>query len=154
MHAVVCYFKPLLNLFTEMELSFDIEGGDFMKAGTASSEVKKMLKQINLAPRLIKRIAVAMYEAEVNVVAHAFRGKMHVKINSKEVYLKIEDEGPGIENIELAMQEGYSTASEEVRQMGFGAGMGLPNMKRNVDVMNVASTRDKGTVVELTTYIK
>src|SRR5512147_2696980 len=103
-----------------INLEFDIEGGDFTKAGQASSEVKQVLKQVNIPPALIKRIAVAMYEAEVNVVAHAYKGKMFVSIDPKVVYIKVEDEGPGIPNIELAMQEGYSTASETVRQMGFG----------------------------------
>lgn len=137
-----------------MEFVYEIEGGDFSKAGLASSEIKKILKQLNLDPAVIKRIAVAMYEAEVNVVAHAFKGKMLAQINGEKVYLKIEDEGPGIEDIDQAMEEGYSTATEEVRQMGFGAGMGLPNMKRNADNMKVSSVVGKGTTVELTTLIK
>jgi anti-sigma regulatory factor (Ser/Thr protein kinase) len=136
-----------------MELVFDIEGGDFSKAGLASSEVKKILKQVNIRPEIIKRIAVAMYEAEVNVVAHAFKGKMQVTINPEKVFIRFEDEGPGIKDINEAMQEGFSTATEAVRQMGFGAGMGLPNMKRNVDELKVSSEVGKGTVVELTTYI-
>ena len=137
-----------------INLEFDIEGGDFSKAGLASSEVKKVLKQLNLDPGIIKRIAVAMYEAEVNVVAHAYSGKMEVEINGEKVYLKICDKGPGIEDIDQAMQEGYSTASEAVRQMGFGAGMGLPNMKRNVDDLKLSSIVGEGTTVELTTLIK
>lgn len=137
-----------------MNFEFDIEGGDFSKAGLASSEVKKLLKQINLDPALIKRIAVAMYEAEVNVVAHAYKGKMTATIDAEKVYLKIEDEGPGIENIDEAMKEGFSTATEAVRQMGFGAGMGLPNMKRNADDLKVSSIVGKGTTVELTTLLK
>ncbi len=137
-----------------MEFEYEIEGGDFSKAGLASSEIKKILKQLNLEPAVIKRIAVAMYEAEVNVVAHAFKGKMLAQINGEKVYLKIEDEGPGIEDIDQAMEEGYSTATEEVRQMGFGAGMGLPNMKKNADNMKVSSVVGKGTIVELTTLIK
>jgi serine/threonine-protein kinase RsbT len=136
-----------------MEFEYEIEGGDFSKAGLASSEIKKILKQLNLEPAVIKRIAVAMYEAEVNVVAHAFKGKMLAQINGEKVYLKIEDEGPGIEDIDQAMEEGYSTATEEVRQMGFGAGMGLPNMKKNADNMKVSSVVGKGTIVELTTLI-
>jgi anti-sigma regulatory factor (Ser/Thr protein kinase) len=136
-----------------MKLEFDIEGGDFTKAGFASSEVKKILKQVNIKPEIIKRIAVAMYEAEVNVVAHAYKGKMLVTIIPEKVSIRFEDEGPGIKDINLAMQEGFSTASEAVRQMGFGAGMGLPNMKKNVDELNVSSIPGKGTVVEMTTYI-
>jgi serine/threonine-protein kinase RsbT len=136
-----------------MELEFAIEGGDFSKAGLASSEVKKILKQINIKPDIIKRIAVAMYEGEVNVVAHAYKGIMHVQINSDKVSIRFEDEGPGIQDINQAMQEGFSTATEAVRQMGFGAGMGLPNMKKNVDELNVSSIVGKGTTVELITYI-
>lgn len=137
-----------------MTFEYDIEGGDFAKAGLASSAVKKMLKQLNLSPAIIKRIAVAMYEAEVNIVAHAYKGVMSVEIDGDKVFLRFEDEGPGIENIEKAMEEGYSTASESVRQMGFGAGMGLPNIKKNVDEMKINSIPNKGTVVELITYIQ
>ncbi len=136
-----------------MTLEYEIEGGDFTKAGLASSAVKKVLKQLNIPPAIIKRIAVAMYEAEVNIVAHAYNGKMTVEIDPEKVYMVFKDEGPGIENIEKAMEEGYSTASEEVRQMGFGAGMGLPNIKKNVDTMKVTSEVDKGTKLELTTRI-
>lgn len=136
-----------------MTFEYEIEGGDFAKAGLASSAVKKMLKQLNISPAIIKRIAVAMYEAEVNIVAHAFKGTMKVDIDGERVLLRFEDEGPGIENIDQAMEEGYSTASESVRQMGFGAGMGLPNIKRNVDEMKIDSIPNKGTTVELTTYI-
>ena len=106
-----------------MKLEFNISGGDFSKAGMASSEVKKMLKKINVDPRIIKRIVVALYEAEVNVCAHAYKGKIEVDITGEQVHILITDEGPGIENIEEAMTEGYSTASEAVREMGFGAGM-------------------------------
>lgn len=136
-----------------MRLDFEILGGDFSRAGEASSHVKKVLKQLNISPDSIKRIAVAMYEAEVNIVAHAHKGFMGVDINPERVYIRFEDEGPGIIDIEQAMQEGFSTASEQVRQMGFGAGMGLPNMKKNVDELKVSSEVNKGTVVELTTYL-
>lgn len=137
-----------------MDFSFDIQGGDFMQAGSASSEVKKILKQLNLPPEIIKRIAVAMYEAEVNVVAHAQRGTMVVNIDSEKVHLKLIDEGPGIPDINQAMEEGYSTASEAVRQMGFGAGMGLPNIKRNADKLEIDSKVGVGTTVEITTFLK
>jgi len=137
-----------------MRFEYEIEGGDFAKAGLASSAVKKMLKQLNISPSIIKRIAVAMYEAEVNIVAHAYKGIMSAEIDSEKVVLRFEDEGPGIENIDQAMEEGYSTASESVRQMGFGAGMGLPNIKKNVDEMKIDSVPNKGTTVELTTFIE
>ena len=137
-----------------MRFEYEIEGGDFAKAGLASSAVKKMLKQLNISPSIIKRIAVAMYEAEVNIVAHAYKGIMSAEIDSEKVVLRFEDEGPGIENIDQAMEEGYSTASESVRQMGFGAGMGLPNIKKNVDETKIDSVPNKGTTVELTTFIE
>lgn len=136
-----------------MKLEYNIEGGDFGLAGLASSEVKKTLKQLNIAPAIIKRVAVAMYEAEVNVVAHAYRGTMEVTITPEQVVIRFEDEGPGIQDIDQAMQEGFSTATEAVRQMGFGAGMGLPNIKKNVDELKINSEVGKGTIVELTTKI-
>ena len=137
-----------------MEFSFDIEGGDFSRAGTASSEVKKILKQLNFSPGLIKKIAVAMYEAEVNIVAHAHKGKMKVDIDSDKIILQFEDEGPGISDIDKAMEEGFSTATEQIRQMGFGAGMGLPNIKKNSDDLKIESQVGKGTRLTITTYIK
>ncbi len=136
-----------------MDFNYEVEGGDFLKAGNAASAVKKTLKKLNVNPKIIKRIVVALYEAEVNVVAHAFKGNIHVVISSKEIKIVLEDSGPGIPDIELAMQEGYSTASSKVREMGFGAGMGLPNMKKNVDELNVSSEVDKGTTVEMITYL-
>ncbi len=137
-----------------MEFNFTIEGGDFSKAGSASSEVKKILKQLNVNPKIIKRTVVSLYEAEVNVVAHAFEGSMKVKIEPDKIVVKIEDKGPGISDIEQAMQEGFSTASAQVREMGFGAGMGLPNIKRNSDEMNITSTVNVGTHLEITNHLK
>jgi anti-sigma regulatory factor (Ser/Thr protein kinase) len=137
----------------EMKFEYPIEGGDFVKAGHASSTIKKILNQLNLDPVLVRRIAVATYEAEVNVVAHAFRGIMKVMINPMRVMVCVEDEGPGIPDIDKAMQEGYSTASEKVREMGFGAGMGLSNIKKNTDKLHICSEINKGTVVEMTTYM-
>lgn len=138
----------------EMTYAFPIEGGDFIKAGHASSNIKKILNQLSLDPAIIRRIAVAMYEAEVNVVAHAYRGSMKVFISPEKIRVRVEDEGPGIPDIEKAMQEGYSTASEKVREMGFGAGMGLSNIKKNTDKLDIRSTINKGTVVEMTTFTK
>ena len=134
-----------------MLLTYNVEGGNFSKAGFTSSEVKKILKQINIDPKIIKRVVVALYEGEVNVVAHASSGKVFVEIDDKQIYIRIEDKGPGIENIELAMKAGYSTASESVREMGFGAGMGLPNIKRNTDWLNISSIVGEGTILEMKT---
>jgi serine/threonine-protein kinase RsbT len=138
----------------DMKFEYLIEGGDFVRAGHASSEVKKVLNQLNIDPAIVRRIAVAMYEGEVNVVAHAYRGIIKVKINPERIIVSIQDEGPGIADIDRAMQEGYSTASDKVREMGFGAGMGLSNMKRNSDQLLISSEINKGTVVEMTTYTK
>jgi serine/threonine-protein kinase RsbT len=136
-----------------MNFQYRIAGGDFARAGSASSEVKKLLKQLNLEPRIIKKIAVAMYEAEVNVVAHAYQGIMNVTIEDNKIIVNVTDEGPGIADIEKAMTEGYSTASPIVREMGFGAGMGLSNMKRNSDILDIKSKEGKGTSVTITCFI-
>ncbi|MCW3804081.1 ATP-binding protein [Plebeiibacterium marinum] len=136
-----------------MEFVYEVEGGDFTKAGNASSAVKKTLKQLNVSPKIVKRIVVALYEAEVNIVAHAYKGTISVNINQDQIHIVLDDVGPGIPDIDLAMQEGYSTASSKVREMGFGAGMGLPNIKKNVDDLKVSSEVDKGTKVEMKTYL-
>lgn len=134
-----------------MNFSYHIEGGNFSRAGIASSEVKKILKQLNVNPTAIKRVVVALYEAEVNVVAHAYEGDVHVDISPEGVTVVVDDRGPGIPDIPLAMQEGYSTASPEVREMGFGAGMGLPNIQKNCDDLSIESEVGKGTRVTMKT---
>ncbi len=136
-----------------MEFIYEVEGGNFTKAGNASSAVKKTLKQLNVNPKVVKRIVVALYEAEVNIVAHAYSGTIKVNITPEHINIVLNDDGPGIEDIDLAMQEGYSTASAKVREMGFGAGMGLPNIKKNVDELDVTSIVDKGTQVKMKTYL-
>lgn len=137
-----------------MEFNFNLEGGNFSRAGIASSEIKKILKQLNVEASLIKRIVVALYEAEVNVVAHAWEGVMNVSFDGKAIIVTITDKGPGIPDIHQAMQEGYSTASPEVREMGFGAGMGLPNMKKNCDKLTIESEVNVGTKVTMVTYLQ
>ncbi len=132
-----------------MHCKFEVEGGNFSKAGTASSEVKKILNQLNVDYKLIKRIVVALYEAEVNIVAHASKGVIDVDIDIEQVKIVLKDSGPGIPNIEKAMEVGFSTASQKVREMGFGAGMGLPNIKKNADILNISSEAGKGTTVEI-----
>ena len=119
-----------------MHQEYTVIEGDFVNAGKASSSVKKTLKQLNVNPQVVKRVVVALYEAEVNAIAHAYGGKVEVDIDSDKI-------------IALAMQEGYSTARPEVRDMGFGAGMGLPNMQKNVDKLNVTSEVGVGTTVEM-----
>ena len=132
-----------------MELEYKVEGGDFTQAGYASSQVKKVLKQLGINPIVIKRVVVALYEAEVNIVAHAYRGSIIVNLEDHKISIKLIDEGPGIEDIEKAMEQGYSTASQKVREMGFGAGMGFSNMKANTDSLIVNSSPGIGTTVEI-----
>lgn len=132
-----------------MYQEYIVSEGDFVNAGTASSSVKKTLKQLGVNPQIIKRIVVALYEAEVNAIAHAYGGKVMVDIGADRIRMVVADKGPGIPDIEQAMQEGYSTARPEVRDMGFGAGMGLPNMQKNVDKLNVSSEVGVGTTVEM-----
>ncbi|MFA8436455.1 MAG: ATP-binding protein [Marinifilaceae bacterium] len=137
-----------------MNFKYNIEGGNFSKAGAASSEVKKLLKQLNVDGRLIKKIVVSLYEAEVNIVAHAYEGTMNVEIQPDRIVVRLVDRGPGIPDINQAMQKGFSTASPEVREMGFGAGMGLPNIEKNSDELNITSKVDEGTEVEIINYLQ
>ncbi len=132
------------NLF---ERKFVVVGGDFSRAGKVSSAIKKILKEIGFAPTLIKRVVVIAYEAEINVVSYTVKGDLSLIINPDAIAIHVEDEGQGIPDIELAMQEGYSTAPDEIREMGFGAGMGLPNIKKNSDDLDISSEVGKGTVL-------
>lgn len=137
-----------------MLLTRNITGGDFANAGNIASSVKKTLRQLNVDPHISKHIVIALYEAEVNVVAHAFSGTARIMIDEEKIQICIDDHGPGINDIQKAMEEGYSTASDMVREMGFGAGMGLSNMKKNSDIMNISSVPGTGTSIELITYFK
>ncbi|MGB9747622.1 MAG: ATP-binding protein [Bacteroidales bacterium] len=136
-----------------VQLRFTVQGGDFTNAGFASSQVKKILKQLNIDNKIIKRVAISLYEAEVNIVAHAWNGTVTVDIDEDRIRLFLSDRGPGIADIELAMKEGYSTASPVVREMGFGAGMGLSNMKKNSDQLTITSEVNQGTEVEIIHYL-
>lgn len=135
-----------------MAISFEysVTGGDFTHAGYASSQVKKMLKQLGVESTVIKRVVVCLYEAEVNIVAHARDGIINVDLYTDTIFMKLTDNGPGIADIEQAMQKGFSTASPEVREMGFGAGMGLPNISANADRFDISSEPGVGTTVEIT----
>jgi len=136
-----------------VHLKYKIQGGNFSKAGFASSEVKKILRQLSIDPKTIKRLVVALYEGEVNIVAHAYNGLITVDIDTEKVTVTLKDNGPGIPDIDKAMEQGYSTASAAVREMGFGAGMGLPNMKKNTDEMTIKSVVNEGTEVIFINYI-
>lgn len=137
-----------------MDFTYHIDGGDFSNAGKASSHLKKILKSLNLDSALIRRTVVAMYEAEVNVVAHAWSGTISVNVLRDQIRIDVRDAGPGIADIELAMKKGFSTASTAVREMGFGAGMGLPNIKENSDFMDIRSIPGHGTELQIVNRIQ
>ena len=132
------------NIFIQ---EYSIRGWDFTRAGEASCEIKNILKQIGVSQDVIRRVAIASYEAEMNVVMYARLGTIRCEIDTAKIKITIEDEGPGIADIDLAMQEGFSTATPEMREMGFGAGMGLPNIKRNADDCEITSVVGRGTKV-------
>ncbi len=129
--------------------TFHVRGNDFDKAGEVSTQIKTILKGIGVNSNIIRRVAIATFEAEMNVVIHAKSGRIDFRITPETIVIIVADQGPGIEDIELAMQEGYSTASDEMREMGFGAGMGLPNIKKNSDVFRIDSQVGVGTVLEI-----
>jgi serine/threonine-protein kinase RsbT len=133
--------------------AFVIEGRDFVHAGTASTEIKSILKSLGIDPVVVRRVAIASYEAEMNVVMYAERAVLTFSVTPEFVRMRVEDQGPGIANIDLAMQEGWSTATHEMREMGFGAGMGLPNIKRNADEFVIRSEVGKGTRLDIVIYI-
>lgn len=134
---------------TSTEGSFQLIGGDFEKAGEASTRLKRILTELGVREDLIRRAIIATFEAEMNVIIYAAAGRLHYAITPQGIAIKVEDMGPGIENIELAMQEGYSTAPDWVRDMGWGAGMGLPNMKKNSDAFKIDSVVGEGTTIEM-----
>lgn len=129
---------------------FDVDGEDFTSAGQASVTVKKNLRRLGLPPETIRRVSIAMYEGEINMVIHAGGGVADVVVYEDRIEIILTDHGPGIADIELAMQEGYSTAPDSIRSLGFGAGMGLPNMKRYTDDMTIDSELGKGTTIKMT----
>ena len=138
----------------EIILTYDISAEDFTRAGEASSDVKKMLKQIGVAPEIVRKVAIAMYEGEINMVIHADGGKITVTISPTQIHMVLADHGPGIPDIDQAMQAGYSTAPDNIRSLGFGAGMGLPNMKKYSDEMTIDSVVGEGTTVTMVVYIR
>ncbi len=133
-----------------VKLHYDVDGDNFTAAGEASSEVKRALKQMGFPSDLVRRVTIAMYEGEINMVIHGGGGEADVEISSEEIRIVLADHGPGIPNVELAMQEGYSTAPDNVRSLGFGAGMGLPNMKRYTDSIAIDTELGVGTTVTMT----
>ncbi len=133
----------------ELNFHFDVDGNDFTSAGEASVKVKKLMRQLGFSPELTRRVAIAMYEGEINMVIHANGGTADMYVGEDMVRIVLADSGPGIADVEAAMQEGYSTAPDNIRALGFGAGMGLPNMKNYSDEMLIDSVVGKGTTIEL-----
>ena len=132
-----------------LNFHFLVDGDDFTSAGQASIQIKKNLRRLGLDPETIRRVSIAMYEGEINMVIHAHGGEADVNVFEDYIEIILKDKGPGIENIELAMQEGFSTAHDQIRSLGFGAGMGLPNMKRYTDDMKIESEVGVGTTVTM-----
>ncbi|MDY7034943.1 MAG: ATP-binding protein [Thermodesulfobacteriota bacterium] len=129
--------------------NYKIKARDFIRAGDASIQLKSALKTIGFDPDIIQRASICAYEAEMNVVMYGSNGSLSLSVEGEEIFIEVRDDGPGIENIELAIKEGYSTATEEFREMGFGAGMGLPNIKEKSDSFEINSQKDKGTYLKI-----
>ena len=137
-----------------LKWTYEVDGSDFTRAGEASSNVKKKLRALGVPSDVIRKVSIALYEGEINMVIHANGGVIDVEMSPDRITMVLKDTGKGIPDIDKAMQAGYSTAADEVRSLGFGAGMGLPNMKKNTDEMRIESTVDVGTTVYMTVYIQ
>ena len=129
---------------------FPVKGGDFANAGAAARRIKELLKDMGLDPRTVRRAAIVSYEAEMNVIMYAHEARIDLAVSPREVRITVDDRGPGIPDVELAMTEGYSTATADMRELGFGAGMGLPNIKRNADAFAIDSVPGQGTRLDIT----
>jgi len=129
--------------------SFNVKAEDFAAAGEVSGKIKNLLKQLGVDPALVRRVAIASYEAELNLVIHSWGGQLIFQVDPEKIRIITEDKGPGIPDIELAMKEGYSTASDLARELGFGAGMGLPNIQRCADKLDIRSEVGQGTILEI-----
>jgi anti-sigma regulatory factor (Ser/Thr protein kinase) len=138
---------------SSLKRSYHIKSKDFIRAGEASLSIQSLLKSLKMDPKIIRRIAICGYEGEMNVVMHGGDGELRIEINTDKLTMEIFDNGPGIDDIEKAMEAGYSTATDEYREMGFGAGMGLPNMKKNTDKMTIKTAEGKGTRVRMVFFL-
>ena len=136
-----------------MTFKYIVDGEDFTRAGEASSNVKGKLKQMGVSPDVVRKVAIAMYEGEINMVVHAKGGEITVEVTPSEIIMTLKDVGPGIPDVEKAMQAGYSTANENIRSLGFGAGMGLPNMKKYSDELTIDTELGVGTTVVMKVHI-
>ena len=137
----------------QVKFHFDIDGDNFTSAGEASVRIKKLLREMGFSPDVIRRVSVAMYEGEINMVIHANGGSADVIVTADSIQIILADNGPGIPDIDMAMKEGFSTAPDNIRSLGFGAGMGLPNMKRYTDDMRIESELGKGTTIYMTVNV-
>jgi anti-sigma regulatory factor (Ser/Thr protein kinase) len=147
---------PESNIYSDdqkITFVYDVDGDDFTSAGQASVKVKKNLRRLGIDPEIIRRVSIAMYEGEINMVIHAHGGKATVTVDEEKITIELDDHGPGIKDVSLAMQEGYSTAPDSVRSLGFGAGMGLPNMKRYTDEMKIDTKVGVGTKITMKVYL-
>ncbi len=147
-------FEDIAADYKEIYLTYDVVGKDFERAGTASTQMKRNLKRLGIRPDILHRLAIASYEAEMNVVIYADRGAMEYRITPEEVSLRIQDQGPGIEDLEMAVKPGYSTAADWVRELGFGAGMGLQNIKKCADRMDLSSIPGEGTTLKIRIFTR
>lgn len=137
-----------------IKLHYVVPGDDFTRAGAASGDVKRNLKTLGISPSVIRNVSIAMYEGEINMVIHAGGGVIDVEITETEIIMTLADKGPGIENVELAMSEGFSTAPDNIRSLGFGAGMGLPNIKKYTDEFSIDTKVGEGTTLNLKVYLQ
>lgn len=143
----------MIEMPDTLKFHFDVDGSDFSSAGEASVVVKKKLRQLGYPADIIRKVSIAMYEGEINMVIHANGGTAEVEIHENEIVIILSDHGPGIPDVNLAMQEGYSTARENIRVLGFGAGMGLPNMKKYTDYMKIDTKVGEGTTITMEVYL-
>ena len=135
---------------TSFQQEYEIKGGDFTHGGEVSCEIKNLLKELGLSAQTVRRASIASYEAEMNVIMYAREGRLDLSVTPHQIRIVVEDKGPGIKNVKLAMSEGYSTATPEMRELGFGAGMGLPNIKKNTDRFKITTKVGRGTRLEMT----
>ena len=147
------FLKTVTVMDEAVRFHFDVDGEDFTSAGQASVSVKKNLRQLGISPEIIRKVSIAMYEGEINMVIHAGGGSADVLVYEDRIEICLDDQGPGIADVEMAMQEGYSTAPDNIRSLGFGAGMGLPNMKRYTDSMKIDTTLGVGTRILMTVML-
>ena len=136
-----------------IKLHYEVDGNDFASAGEASSDTKRILKKLGISKEAIRKVSIAMYEGEINMVIHAGGGVADVDITPEKINIVLTDKGPGIPDVELAMQEGYSTAPDNIRNIGFGAGIGLPNMKKYSDSMEIVTEVGVGTTIYMTVFL-